>query len=302
MSSEQELAETHAPLLHLHPAEKYAPMDPDAFLRCCRLWRARKNRPVGAFDTQTKTWIETPGTSTLFGVPLELLSGWDALNGPDDAAWSRRPHDRVCAKDGEQYAVEHPDARPTTPFDPEQPPPCYYYVQPWKGSTLVSYWLFYGYSEFLGGIAHQGDWEHVSLVVRTDGTVHSGFFAVHEGKYFVETRDLRFRDGRLLAYSAKGRHATWWKEGKHVVGLTFLQRRGRIEDIVIPEGVVPELQDETAAGPVWDLRRNLRPLDAQAWRRFGGAWGRLGDAPHSTGPLGPWFKRLINPREKVVLE
>jgi Vacuolar protein sorting-associated protein 62 len=296
--TEQEIAETHAPILYLHPDEKYSPMDPEAFLGRSRLWRVRDNRALSAFDVSGKAWVQNPERDKLFGLSVELLSGWKALYGPDDASWSRRPHDHTPAADGEQFALEHPEVRPTAPFDPDRPPPCFYYVQSWKGSTLVSYWFFYGFSEFLGGIAHQGDWEHVSLVVRGDGTVGKGFFAVHEGKYFVETRDLSFRDGRLQAYSAKGRHATWWKKGDHMVGLTFLQRHDRIANLQ-PEAF---LQDETAAGAAWDLRRNLQPLGEQPWRHFGGAWGRVGDAAHATGPLGPWFKRLINPNEKVVLE
>jgi Vacuolar protein sorting-associated protein 62 len=298
VSTEQEIAEKHAPILHLHPDEKYSPMDPETFLRSSRLWRVRDNRVVSAFDVPAKAWVETPERDRLFGLPVELLFGWEALHGPDDASWSRRPHDPTRAADGEQFALEHREVRPTAPFDPDRPPPCYYFVQSWKGSTLVSYWFFYGFSEFLGGIAHQGDWEHVSLVVRGDGTVGNGFFAVHEGKYFVEARDLSFRDGRLQTYSARGRHATWWKTGNHMIGLTFLQERDKIANLQ-PEAF---LQDETAAGAAWDLRRNLRPLAEQPWRLFGGAWGKLGDAAPGTGPLGPWFKRLINPNEKVVLE
>jgi hypothetical protein len=296
--TEQEIAETHAPILHLHPEEKYAPMAPETFVRSSRLWRVRENRVLSAFDVPAKAWVENPGRDRLFGLPVELLSAWTALQGPDDASWSRRPHDRTPAADGEQFALEHEEVRPTVSFDPDRPPPCYYHVQPWKSSTLVSYWFFYGFSQFLGGITHQGDWEHLSLVVRGDGTVASGFFAVHEGKYFVETRDLRFRDGRLLAYSSKGRHATWWKEGNHMIGLTFLQHQDRIANL--PAEAL--IQDETAAGPAWDVRRNLRPLAEQPWRLFGGAWGMVGDAAHATGPLGPWFKRLINANEKVVLE
>ncbi|HYN05599.1 MAG TPA: Vps62-related protein [Vicinamibacteria bacterium] len=297
MTTEQEMAEKFAPIMNLHPDEEYLPMDPVEFVRNSRLWRGRGNKVLSAFDPEAKKWVQDTGRDSHFGVPVELLSTLDVLHGPDDASWSRRPHDKTPAADGEQYALEHPSERPTAPFDPDRPPPCFYYVQPWKNSTLVSYWFFYGYSQFLGGIAHQGDWEHASLVVHDDKVV-SGFFAVHEGKYFVETEDLEWRDGRPQVYSSRSRHATWWKPGTHMVGLTFLQKQDRIANLSA-EAV---LQDETAAGPAWDLRRNLQPLAEQPWRLFGGAWGKVGDAPHATGPLGPWFKRRINPNEKVVLE
>ena len=62
------------------------------------------------------------------------------------------------------------------------------------------------------------------------------------------------------------------------------------------------LQDETARGPVWDLQKNLQPLGDQPWRLFAGAWGELGGEAHATGPLGPWFKRQLDPNEKVVME
>jgi hypothetical protein len=294
VQTEQELAERFAPILYLHPQEQYLPMHADEFVRSSRLWRGRGNRVSSVFDVEAKAWVPDPGGGRLFGVPVDLLSRWDLLHGPDDASWSRRPHDhrfrrrRAVRLEHPRRGRRRPSPRPAAPATTSQP---------WRGHTLVSYWFFYGFSQFLAWIAHQGDWEHASLVIRKDAVV-SGFFAVHEGKYFVEADDLRWRDGRLQIYSAKGRHATWWKAGEHWVGLTFLQDQDRIGNLE-PEAV---LQDETAAGPAWDLRLNLRPLAGQPWRLFAGARGKVGDAPHATGPLGPWFKRLINPDEKVVLE
>ena len=140
--------------------------------------------------------------------------------------------------------------------------------------------------------------EH-DLVIR-GGEVVSGFYAVHEDTYYVEARDLEWRDGRLQVYSAKGRHATWWKEGHHMVGLSFLQKKEKIENLEMAAEAF--LEDETAAGQAWDLRRSLQPLGEQPWRLFAGAWGRVGDAAHTTGPLGPWFKRRLDPRKEVILE
>ena len=298
MPTAQEMAEKFAPVMNLHPDEKLFPMDATEFVRSSRLWLARANQGVSVYDAASEQWDTDPDDDSHFGVPVELLARWDALHGPEDASWSRRPHDERCADDGKQYALEHSSDKPTAPFDPDSPPPCYYHAQPWRDSTLVSYWFFYGYSQFLAFIAHQGDWEHATLRIRDDKVV-SGFYAVHEDKYYVEAKDLEWRDDRLQVYSAKSRHATWWKKGRHVVGLSFFQKKEKVANLEAAEW---GLQDETAAGQAWDLRRNLQPLDEQPWRLFAGAWGKVGDAPHATGPLGPWFKRQLDPNEDVLIE
>ena len=138
MPTEQGMAEKFAPVMNLHPDEDYLPMDAADFVRGSRLWRVRANEGVSVYDVQGRRWDANPDNDSYFGCSVELLAGWDALHGPDDGSWSRRPHDESSASDGEQYALEHSSEKPTAPFDPVNPPPCYYYVQPWKDSTLIS--------------------------------------------------------------------------------------------------------------------------------------------------------------------
>jgi hypothetical protein len=305
MPTDHELAVEFAPVMNLHPGERYFPMDAEAFVTGCRLCLVQ-DRPRSGFERiavlnlTERSWDLDPDESSHFGVPVSLLADWSQLHGPDDASWSRRPQDSSLAEDGQLFALEHHADKPSVPFDPSSPPTCYYHVQPWRDSTLISYWFFYGYSRFLAGFAHQGDWEHATLRVR-DGELISGFYAVHEAKYYVEAEDLEFRDGRLQVYSAKNRHATWWKEGDHSPGIALFKDKEAIENLRSADRAL--IQDETArGGHVWDVRLDLKPLGEQPWRLYAGAWGKLGSGASGTGPLGPWYKRHLDPQDKVILE
>lgn len=295
------MALEYAPALYLHPDEDYFPMDPKTFAGESRLCLVRDKKVVSVLNAVGGTWDSNPDARH-YGIPIEVLEKWPLLHGPEDGSWTRRPHDKKGPPppDRELFALEHVAKRPIAQFDRTDPPPCFFYMQEWKDSTLISYWFFYGYSEFISSIAHQGDWEHTTLRIRDDAVV-GGFFAVHEDVHYVKGPDLqRTDDGRIRVYSAKNRHGTWWKEGQHFVGLTAFQDKETLDEL---RGVDRSLlRDETKRGPLWDLRLKLEPLDTQPWVRFAGAWGAVGSAGHATGPLGPWFKRDIQRCKEVVIE
>ncbi len=169
-----------------------------------------------------------------------------------------------------------------------------------QNATWISYWFFYGFSRFLSRFAHQGDWEHVRIRIQDDH-VGEALFAVHEHLYRVERRHLSFQGDALTAYSARSRHATWWKTGSFLP-LPLFQDTTPAEEVLSREDRAL-LEDETSnQGSVWDTRLNLAPLADQPWRRFAGAWGKAGKAAHGTGPLGPWQKRFLDPDREIVEE
>jgi hypothetical protein len=76
-----------------------------------------------------------------------------------------------------------------------------------------------------------------------------------------------------VAYSARTSHASYAEDGTHQACNSF----GCIDD-------------ETAdGGSSWRTWQDVRPVLAQSWYGFGGAWGTLGEREFTdtTGPLGP---------------
>ncbi len=304
MTPDHDLARRFAPVLHLHPGEPYLPMGADEFVRGSRLCLVQLPDPtryvvVAAFDPETGNWQFNPEDGRHFGLSVPALGSIEQAGVPDGSAWSRRPFGSERPADGNYFVLQNRSSRPPGGFDPARPPPCYWHAQRWGDDTAISYWFFYGYSEFLGPIGHQGDWEHVTVRIR-DGQLVGALFAVHEVKYFVRPDEMELEDGRLQIYSARARHATWWKEGDHSPGIEFFKDREKIEAV---RGLPSlRIQDVTARGPAWDLRARLEPLSEQPWRTYGGAWGALGRSAATTGPLGAWQKRDLDPQEEVILE
>ena len=75
----------------------------------------------------------------------------------------------------------------------------------------------------------------------------------------------------LVVYCAKGTHALYPSVGNfHILGT-----------------------DKTAnGGSVWSLSELVLNLSEQPWKDYAGAWGRVGERSVTTGPLGPWYKKI----------
>lgn len=182
---------------------------------------------------------------------------------------NRRPFDSGAASRGNVF-LEHRKGKPKGVAEPTGVVSTYYYLKSIGDQrALLTFWWFYGYSVYqaLDLFAHQGDWEHASLVLGPGGSVEGAYFAAHGRPAMVEADRLEWVDGRVVVYSARGSHASYPTAGDHEHG------------------------DRTEDGPSWETWRRLRPLSHQDWRHFAGAWGTVGTLAETTGPLGPWYKR-----------
>lgn len=159
----------------------------------------------------------------------------------------------------------------------------------------ITYWLFYGLSIPPGPksvtrlIAHEGDWERVSVLLR-DGPVAGQYMPLSARyHYHDESRDVPWaavdRVGvgsdaptHPVAFSARGSHATY-------------PRANRYENVFKIKGqrrfAVWDLARACAECPQWRTWEMLLDAKAQLWYGFGGAWGRAGSIGGTTGPLGP---------------
>ena len=250
-------------------------MSPDAFVVDSRLRmydrRQQAHMPLHpVLNLRTREWTKPPAVRALMGPdffnpPLDLL-GSLALH---EDGTNRRPFDGKAASRRNVF-LEHRQKNPRGEEDPTGHATTFYY---WKsigdGDGLLTFWFFYGYSRYQAVplFGHQGDWEHVSLVLDGDGRVRGAYFAAHGRPRRIDADDLEMVDGRTVVYSAKESHASYPTRGKHADG------------------------DETSEGQRWETWRSLDALSVQEWRHFAGAWGAAGTVAATTGPLGPWYKR-----------
>jgi hypothetical protein len=155
--------------------------------------------------------------------------------------------------------------------------PSYYDVRGNDGARMINYWFLYGNSrpniKHSPDFSHEGDWEHITVLLGAGNKARQVYYAQHHGGCLV---NLDPRD-RPTVFSARGSHASYPKRGEYDVS-----------------GVGPfDVKDEAKGGTTWDTRNLLRPLNGEAWygenagEGFGGGWGQVGNTADTTGPQGP---------------
>ena len=147
------------------------------------------------------------------------------------------------------------------------------------GALNLQYWFWYPYNDWVATVNHEGDWEHITVVAKADGTLVGAFYAEHNGGTWHAAADLPLTaDGRPIVYSADGSHASYVRVGEFSHG--------------------PGFSDRTYdGGPIWRTWENLvnvgekdRPRNGQVFIQYGGRWGEVGETDATSGPNGPAFK------------
>ncbi|RZS32389.1 hypothetical protein EV193_11222 [Herbihabitans rhizosphaerae] len=149
------------------------------------------------------------------------------------------------------------------------------YVQ-FKDRSYVMYWFLYAYNQQpVGAVGqffdHEGDWERVAVLLDGDNNPTDVVYFGHGGKCRTTWSQAPKEGDHPVVYSAKGTHASYPDEGIHRVGI-----------------------DRTSAGKPWRTWENLRMVDDQPWRDYGGGWGNVGQGAHATGPEGPHRNRNVD--------
>jgi hypothetical protein len=123
----------------------------------------------------------------------------------------------------------------------------------------LTYWTLYGMSGTAGDAsAHEGDWEHVDVVLRADGDRYEPLAV--QAADDVPWSAVRSVDGTHPVVSVERKSHT----------MTAARRGAGCGDCV--------------HWRTWDTLADARK---QHWYGFGGAWGEVGPTGASTGPLGP---------------
>lgn len=322
---------TFAPLVHLHARDSFRPISADGFLARSRLaWRTgggcSDQVMAAGSDSEARLAHETLDSARL-GADADQRAEEGpyrhglgcATEGPFKANQHTRPFDKTrqqglprdqgfyldldnAARGGEAASTQVQGRLAFTGA------PAYYQLSDGGsdgGRIRITYWLLYAHSVPPGprfatpAIAHEGDWERISVLVDRLGSGRYGPLSVryhaHEHHVDVPWADVPRvgDDGELPAvgdeqaarrathpvgYSARGSHATFPVTGLHVSKLD-------------PGGIgILEVHDETiacVACPVWRTWESLVEATKEPWYGFGGAWGDVRGGAAPSGPLGP---------------
>ncbi|MCG8604869.1 Vps62-related protein [bacterium] len=255
-----------APVVRFHPEENYFVMEPMEFIRQSR-FRHHKGGADEGYNKKLEKWKETNSRhENYYDIPVDYINGY----GLNDNGKNRRPRDK---KRGKRWNVFlQPEGHPRGDSSPTGTVPTFYYVKTVYEVPLITYWWFMGYNDgqVAGFASHQGDWEHVTIRVMDD-EVEGVWFAGHGKPARYHSRNqLRMTNQRPTVYCANGTHASYPRVGGFNTVFNL---------------------DQTGNGTIWQTWKNLQPLVDQPWRDYAGAWGEVGEFAHTTGPLGPWYKR-----------
>jgi hypothetical protein len=277
---ETTLINRFAPVVRLHPSDENRPSTVEWYLARTHM----RFHHSGCSDDQ----ILNKGAVTVANVSTQAhqnKGGWPGC-GHSGQSWqysgTATPNSRFFLQ------IPNDSSEYTTRLGaPSGSWKCYAHVRRAAGAPTeydVQYWFFYPYNgqSSWGFGAHEGDWEHVTVRVYSDGTtIDKMYFSAHEGEgdwYFPY--QLYYSGGRPVAYSAWHTHASYPWPGTWV--------RTNLPD------------DQTAnGGPQWDCLSSLvnvgeygKPLNGQSWLLYSGRWGEIGEI--FSGPWGPAYQSKWN--------
>lgn len=255
-----------APLVYLHPDERHLPMSAATFLRHARL---RWSHDQGCGDHQLAD-VGQVRDALLGGGGYrhQLARRVTLLRCADEgrtvsSSEHTRPRDGVAGNEGFFLDLDNAYRGGEGPTAPS-----YYEYQ--RG-RFVTYWFFYGNSHLAvrGGdlVAHEGDWERISIHLDAQDRPTEVAFWAHSGSRVVPWSQVRRRGTHPIVFSASESHASYPAAGSHDIGWG--------------------LRDITATGAAWPTWNNLVNVRDRGWYGFGGAWGEVGNISDTTGPLGP---------------
>jgi hypothetical protein len=180
------------------------------------------------------------------------------------------------------------------------------------GEIILQYWFFYyddvySYtypaSDFIWQ-AHEGDWEHVDVVLSGDEQPLSVGYSQHCAGQRRSWNDTpRLDDTHPLVHVAVGSHANYFDSGTHPISTACIpaQALAILNAMHLPPPVDYAFTGGPIAGPP-DSGSAVMPIEqigdnGAGWLQFPGSWGELqyfhappvGTVAFGTSPVGPAY-------------
>lgn len=293
---ELRLAHMFAPIVHFHPHEFFFPTPVETYLRDTKLFFQRSpSAPHCLFTTHEEYAFHTLPVLTTLPDQYEVcadaqprLRGGEAAAPQDEfeCRWDALQCDlynRTAVNHNviectsvntriDQFFYLHRGRAMHTPFNASAP--VYVHVHPsstHNGSTVVQYWFFYPFNgpldDMLSAGAHEGDWEHISLLLdESRQKVMEVYMAAHshEASWLSADQVLLDEDQHVHTFVALNSHALYPTSGV----------KKRISNSVLFSFLHDHCSD---AGVQWrpdqfvNMGERASPL--VPWAYFNGFWG-----------------------------
>ncbi len=269
----------HAPILVLHPAERFGPVPVDGFL--------------ADSDLQQKT-----------------ATGWEKVAGPlASGGADLRLDQRLC------LAIEGVAASPCyaqAEAAHAAPPVVYGAAFRTKSRIDLQYWLWYPYNDYSPTVppgdlwqVHEGDWEAVSVILDLQGKPLFAGYSQHSAGKRREWAMVQKRGARPLVFVGLGSHANYFAAGDQP--LDPRTSDALLIEIIESYGLNPI--DRTGKGRMVMPRLVGVGKTSPRWMAFAGTWGEdgylhfPGNAPLASGagPRGPAFHKQWRAPVREVL-
>lgn len=277
-------------VISLNEKETHFPMTADDFIVLSRFRIHHPNAADSGYNKETNSFIYGNEHSLkYYNIPVGVInSKYSTVK--HKLLFNVRPHDDMSVGDDGYFLQTFDNLRGDS--SPNGRVPGYVRSLEYQDVdgvkvTYVDIWIFFGYNEKTLS-SHQGDWENIMVKVVDDKI--SGAYLSHHGSLSFNPSPAKFKAARelnitsvngrqqLTVYCAEGSHALYASVGKFPI-LNIL-------------GWKPDPDVTTENGYKWKVTANLLPISDQPWHLYAGAWGQVGNAGYTTGPLGPWYKRF----------
>lgn len=187
--------------------------------------------------------------------------------------------------------------RPNTAARPGSPDPAdwivYGHVYPGRrGGLLVQYWFFYPFNDFHVLFDHEGDWEHVTVLLDAGRRPVGAWYARHAwsapGRWFAWA-DLEREGEHPVVLAARGSHASY----ADADDVLFWDRTcgSRVPEEAARLGCRVWRTWAAGTGGIVSTGPRDRPRPNASFVSWPGLWGTLGWMRRDTGgPPGPAFQ------------
>ena len=270
-TTDQELAETFAPILYFHDAEIFRPQSVDVLISTAQLRQA------------VQVWFEA---NVLEEVTLEDLPEFQDESYALDA-W----YGDAGSSDYRNYSAHR--ARYLSLLSPEVGgPPIVTYAHVKRDEAqariTIQYWFFYYYNDGIN--KHEGDWEMMQVMLGADDVPEWVVLSQHHGGTRRSWDDTRVEEGTHPAvFVALGSHANYFVPDEvYPYGVTIGNFDVHVSDRTGGSGrVSPQVISVPGREQVLTDPETWGGFE---WLPYGGLWGELALQSDFGGPLGPAFK------------
>ena len=262
--------------------EKYLPMNPEDYIRLCRVRRHNAGASDDGYNKNTASFVNgNSKADEYYDIPVSTLSTFHLVDKYE--LLNIRPKDDNSIGKGELFLQPddhlHGDALPNKRVASIK------YEE--ENGKRISYWLFWGYDfaePEIKGVPfrlqgnHEGDWECITILLNNNNRIQNVILSQHTESKIYEVSDLDIKHDmnkdELTVYCASGSHALYNKPGKYT------------ENVKLGYDVTD------GAGCDWIITDKVESLNDEStlWKHYSGGWGEVGEFAFTTGPLGPWQK------------